>query len=111
MRTILAFLLFVFHFFGMVWSAWRAPDTPGWLKLLLPFAFIYAFWPRDFIPDIIPGVGLLDDLLVILLAVVLLLRLTSGDVRWNGTKEEKRPKVIDARYRRLGNDDPPEGNE
>ena len=106
MRAALAFLLITFHFCGMVWRAWRAPDTPRWLKLLLPFALIYALWPRDLIPDIIPGVGLLVDLLVILLAVVLLLRLTSRDVRWNGTQEGKRPKVIDARYRRLDNDGP-----
>jgi len=58
----------------LFWFALRHPDAPRWLK---PAAFglvLYAISPLDLIPDFIPGVGLVDDVVLIPLAVHLILK-------------------------------------
>ena len=65
--------------------AWRAKLTllrrlfkdrrvPVWAKVLLPALAVYLALPLDLIPDFIPVIGYLDDLLVVLLVVSILLR-------------------------------------
>jgi uncharacterized membrane protein YkvA (DUF1232 family) len=51
------------------------PDTPRAAKLLLGFAVTYAASPIDLIPDFIPVVGYLDDLLILPLLIWISLRL------------------------------------
>jgi uncharacterized membrane protein YkvA (DUF1232 family) len=41
------------------------PRTPKAAKWLLRFAFVYLLSPLDLVPDAIPVLGLLDDLLII----------------------------------------------
>ena len=48
--------------------------VPGWAKALLPALAVYLALPLDLIPDFIPVIGYLDDLLVVLLVVSILLR-------------------------------------
>ncbi len=48
--------------------------VPGWAKVLLPALAVYLALPLDLIPDFIPVIGYLDDLLVVLLVVSILLR-------------------------------------
>lgn len=43
-------------------------ETPLWFKLIVSIALLYFFFPLDLIPDTIPVVGWLDDLIVILSA-------------------------------------------
>ncbi|KAH3765473.1 hypothetical protein Pelo_2669 [Pelomyxa schiedti] len=48
----------------------RASEPIGWLnRILLIVSFAYLVFPIDFIPDAIPIIGYLDDLIVILLLV------------------------------------------
>jgi len=58
------------NFIKLYWSLFwdkRAPKLP---KILLVAAIIYFVSPLDFIPDIaIPGLGYLDDLAVLAIAV------------------------------------------
>lgn len=54
--------------------ACRDERTPWYAKLTAAVVVAYAFSPIDLIPDFIPVLGLLDDLLLIPLGVVL--------VRW-----------------------------
>ena len=59
-------------------------------KALLGAALVYIASPLDFIPDMIPGIGQLDD--IYLLALVLLRLLNrSGEAKlrqhWNGTED------------------------
>lgn len=48
-----------------LWLAARAPRTPLAAKLLAGAVAAYAFSPIDLIPDVIPVLGLLDDLLIV----------------------------------------------
>lgn len=48
-----------------LWRALRHPLAPGWLKLGTAALVLYALSPIDFIPDFIPFIGAVDDVLVI----------------------------------------------
>jgi uncharacterized membrane protein YkvA (DUF1232 family) len=43
----------------------RNPGTPLWVKLVPFFAIAYLLLPVDVIPDPIPVLGLLDDLVIL----------------------------------------------
>ncbi len=48
-----------------LWFALRHPGTPRHVKWLAAFVVAYALSPIDLIPDFIPVLGLLDDLLLL----------------------------------------------
>ena len=58
-----------------LWFCRKHPDTPLSAKLLAGFVVAYAFSPIDLIPDFIPVLGYLDDLLIVPLGVYFALRL------------------------------------
>jgi uncharacterized membrane protein YkvA (DUF1232 family) len=57
-----------------LWFALRHPAAPGWLKLGTAFIALYLFSPIDIIPDFIPGFGMLDDIVLVPLAIRWLLK-------------------------------------
>lgn len=63
-----------------VYFAARDPRTPTWVRLLALAVAAYAFSPIDLIPDFIPVLGYLDDLLLLPLGILLVIRLTPADV-------------------------------
>ena len=60
---------------AMLWLAARDPRTPVAAKLVAGLTAAYALSPIDLIPDFIPVLGLLDDLLIVPLGIWLALRL------------------------------------
>lgn len=52
-----------------LWRAFLAPETPIHLKALMLLVPAYLLSPIDLIPDVIPLLGWLDDLVVIPLLV------------------------------------------
>jgi uncharacterized membrane protein YkvA (DUF1232 family) len=52
----------MWHQIRLVLYLVRDPDVPIYLKLLPLAALIYILIPTDFIPDVFPVVGQLDDL-------------------------------------------------
>lgn len=58
----------------------RDPRIPPLVKLLPIITIVYLICPIDLIPDFIPGVGHLDDLVVVVLALYLVFRLTPPQV-------------------------------
>ena len=59
----------------LLWLAARDPRTPLAAKLLAGCVAAYALSPIDLIPDFIPVIGLLDDLLIVPAGIWLALRL------------------------------------
>ena len=63
-----------------LWFCRKHPRTPLSAKLFAALVVGYALSPIDLIPDFIPVLGYLDDLLILPLGVYLTLRLIPADV-------------------------------
>ena len=63
-----------------LWYASRDRRTPRVARLLAVFVAAYALSPIDLIPDFIPVLGYLDDLILIPAGIALTLRLIPPDV-------------------------------
>jgi uncharacterized membrane protein YkvA (DUF1232 family) len=57
-----------------LWFALRHPLAPRWLKVGAVLIVLYVLSPIDLIPDAIPFVGVLDDLVLVPLAIRWLLK-------------------------------------
>ena len=54
--------------------------VPVYVKIIPILLLIYLSSPIDLVPDFIPVLGYLDDVVIALLALALIIRLTSGPV-------------------------------
>ncbi|MFN0318396.1 MAG: YkvA family protein [Burkholderiales bacterium] len=63
-----------------LWFCARHPHTPLAAKLLALFLAAYAFSPIDLIPDFIPVLGLLDELILLPLGIALCIKLVPAAV-------------------------------
>lgn len=52
-----------------LWRALRHPMAPGWLKLATAGVVIYLVSPVDLLPDFVPFLGVVDDLVLVPLAI------------------------------------------
>ena len=64
-----------------LWFALRHPAAPGWLKVGTALIALYLVSPIDLIPDAIPFVGVLDDIVLVPLAIRWLLGRLPAQVR------------------------------
>src|SRR3954469_19208348 len=76
----------------------RHPQTPWYAKLVVAGCVAYALTPVDLIPDVIPVVGFIDDLIFIPLAIALAVRFIPAPVLADC---RLRSREIDARAPRL----------
>lgn len=63
-----------------LYLAARHPRTPWYAKLFVAGIVAYALSPIDLIPDFIPVLGLVDDLLVLPLGIALAVKLVPSEV-------------------------------
>jgi uncharacterized membrane protein YkvA (DUF1232 family) len=63
-----------------LYPAARHPDTPWYAKLLVSAIVAYALSPIDLIPDFIPILGYLDELVLIPLGIALAIKLVPPPV-------------------------------
>ncbi|XJZ27769.1 YkvA family protein [Bacillota bacterium Lsc_1132] len=84
-------------------EAYKHPATPLYVKILAIIIVAYAFSPIDLIPDFIPVLGYLDDLILLPLGIMLALKLIPKDVLAdcrkkveNSEKEKKKNWVAGA---------------
>jgi len=56
----------------LAWRLFRDPRVSGATKLIIPgLAAAYLLFPMDLLPDVLPGLGQLDDLALIALGIKL----------------------------------------
>ena len=70
--------------------AYRDPRVPRAARVVIGLTVAYALSPVDLIPDVIPVLGLLDDLVVVPFGLWLALRLVP-----DGVIEDARRRVLD----------------
>ncbi len=63
-----------------LYIAARNPRTPWFAKLLALLVAAYALSPIDLIPDAIPVLGFLDELILLPIAIALIARLIPADI-------------------------------
>ena len=63
-----------------LYLAARDPRTPWYAKLVAAAVVAYALSPLDLIPDFIPVLGYLDDLIIVPLGIAVVLRLVPAEV-------------------------------
>ncbi len=79
-----------------LWIAARDPRVPWYAKLVAGLVAAYALSPIDLIPDFIPVLGYLDDLVIVPLGIILAVRLIAPELlaefRQEAMKRAGRPK-------------------
>ena len=73
----------------VVYLVARDPRMPLWIRLFAMAVAAYAFSPIDLIPDFIPVIGLLDDLLLIPLGVAVIMRFAPESVARDARQHAK----------------------
>ena len=63
-----------------VWIASRDPRVPWYVKLLAAIVAAYALSPIDLIPDFIPVLGYVDDIVIVPAGILLTARLIPDDL-------------------------------
>lgn len=76
--------------FAVYRLALKHPDTPVLAKILLGLAVGYVLLPFDLIPDFIPVIGHLDDLVIVPALVILALKLIPAEVMADCRNQAKR---------------------
>lgn len=96
----------------LVWKLLRDPQISMWIKSVIPLSFIYTISPIDFIPDVLLGVGQLDDLGVILLGLALFVKLCPPElvefyrrqIEFGPDPKKDDSEVVDTTYKILDED-------
>ena len=98
----------------LAWRLMLDPRVPLWAKTLVPASLVYLISPIDFVPDVIPGLGQLDDVAIVVIGVKLFIELCPteivrehmqkllGETNWRVEPNEPAPppspNVVDAPY-------------
>lgn len=81
-----------------VYFAARDPRTPIIVRTLALLVAAYAFSPIDLIPDFIPIIGYLDDLILIPLGLALVVRLTPPEVIESARAQAQQASAMPVSY-------------
>jgi uncharacterized membrane protein YkvA (DUF1232 family) len=78
-----------------IWIAARDPRVPWYAKLLAAVVAGYALSPIDLIPDFIPVLGYLDDVIIVPVGIILTVRLIPSQLmaefRSEAVRRQSRP--------------------
>ena len=74
-----------------LWRAVRHPAAPGWLKLGTALVVLYVVSPIDLVPDVLPVVGVVDDLIVVPLTIRWLLARLPAEIADAAERRNGRP--------------------
>ena len=95
----------------LIWRLLNDRRVPSWLKMIVPGTLLYLLFPIDIIPDIVPGLGQLDDIVVILLGLKLFVKMCPEEIvrqhldelasvasSWRVVEEDETPEAEPSRY-------------
>jgi uncharacterized membrane protein YkvA (DUF1232 family) len=82
--------------------AYRDPRTPWYAKVWAMLVVAYAFSPIDLIPDFIPVLGYLDDLLFVPFGIWLALKMIPGEVMTDARENAQQLLDPDKRTAKIG---------
>jgi uncharacterized membrane protein YkvA (DUF1232 family) len=85
---------------GLLWRAFRDAGTPVYLKVLMLLVPLYLLSPIDLIPDFVPLVGWLDDIVVIPMLVSWIVSMLPKHAPVHA-RSRGGDKTIDGTFRRL----------
>ncbi len=100
----------------LVWRLLNDSRVSFMPKLIIPAAALYVISPVDLIPDVILGLGQLDDIGVVALAIALFIELCPRSIVEEhrraiaadaGLGPNRDENVIDGSYREVQDDEPP----
>ncbi|MEO9228881.1 MAG: YkvA family protein [Devosia sp.] len=81
-----------------IWIAARDPRVPWYAKVVAGAVAAYALSPIDLIPDFIPVLGYLDDLIIVPLGILLVVKLVPpylmGEFRAEAMRQEGKPRSV-----------------
>jgi len=81
-----------------VWLAARDPRVPWYAKAVALAVAAYALSPIDLIPDFIPVLGYLDDLIIVPLGILLVIKLIPAELmaefRAEAARRERAPSSM-----------------
>jgi uncharacterized membrane protein YkvA (DUF1232 family) len=83
---------------GILYLAVKHPRTPWYVKVLATLVVAYALSPIDFIPDFIPILGFLDELLLLPFGIWLTLKLVPPEI-WLECQQQAEQQVLSERPR------------
>ncbi|MBM3265659.1 MAG: DUF1232 domain-containing protein [candidate division Zixibacteria bacterium] len=72
-----------------LWIATRDPRVPRYAKIFMGLVLAHTFSPIDLIPDFIPVIGLLDDLVVTPIGIVLALKMIPPEFMTDARQKAK----------------------
>lgn len=96
----------------LIWRLMNDREVPEWTKFIPWAAFLYAVLPIDLLPEPLLGIGMLDDLILLLVGLKLFVTLCPANVvqRVHDEMDGSQPphpdaEVIDASYTVLDDSD------
>jgi uncharacterized membrane protein YkvA (DUF1232 family) len=75
-----------------LYLAYRHPRTPWYAKVFVALVVGYVFSPIDPIPDFIPGVGLLDEMVVVPIGVLIAAKTIPPQVMEECQEKARQPR-------------------
>ena len=76
----------------LLFFACRNPRTPRYIRILLFAVVGYLISPVDLIPDYLPVVGMMDDMIIVPTALLYIMRLLPVDIRLACERDTQRLK-------------------
>ena len=95
----------------LIWRLLNDGRVSPWLKMVVPATLLYLLFPIDIVPDVVPGLGQLDDIAVILLGLKFFVEMCPEEIvrqhldelasvasPWRVVEEDETPEAESSRY-------------
>ena len=101
MKNFMSLIPRIIFFLYKIFISLFDPRVPTKVKLFFLISILYVIFPFDIIRDMLPILGQLDDLLVILIAILVY---KFQEFKKN-LKDRKDEKIIDGEFRNIDSDE------